>query len=154
MTPHSDVKTFVCATIAFVLGLGVLMYLLVGPPLPWTKATDQARDEAAQQLVGALREAVESYRAKFGVYPPGDGSGSQGLVKALSQTKAGGDSFFPFSENMLKEGNILNPAVDGILYYQCDAVPSATSNEKRYPFRIWGRDSKGDPTGINSWAGN
>jgi prepilin-type N-terminal cleavage/methylation domain-containing protein len=69
-----------------------------------------ARQGVAENLMSQLVQAIKSYEVDHAVYPPGDGHGSRGLVKALTEPGPKNLPLMPDREDLRTlEGDFLNP---------------------------------------------
>lgn len=130
-------------------------FLVDGLPRPWARATGAARNAAALRLVKELSKAIEAYRIDHGAYPHGDGSNSRMLVKALCQLRVvNGLPYSVFLPDMIRDGNVINPAVaNGILYYRANNISTEGGvNSKKKPYELWGEDAEGNKDGISVWS--
>jgi hypothetical protein len=107
-----------------------------------------ARTTAAQALLHQLSQAAKGYQLDYAVYPPGEGSGSRDLARALQRPGSKHPYFaVPEREWMLKDGNIANPVDrEKVVYYRCPGL----HNEKS--FDLWCEDGEGKAEGLNNWA--
>jgi general secretion pathway protein G len=102
--------------------IGILASLLIPVILHALKVGRQA---AAETLMANVVHGLTIYEQTTMRYPPGDGSGSRELVKALQQPGARGIPAMQFNADMLSSnGDLLNPAHPGgepeigILHYR------------------------------------
>ena len=119
--------------ILVIIGGCFVLYIVFGVLLPgMIGALCNARQAAALGLVKQLDMAVKKYEEDHAVYPPGDGTGSRGLVSALSRQDSNGLKYFTFTEDMLIDGHILNPAwpdsgaPQNIIYYRNNIDPASS----------------------------
>ena len=111
----------------------------------------RARQGTASHMISQLDQAIESYAADYGGYPPGDGSGSRELVKALEKVGPKKMKYFEFQQGLLNGGNVVNPVwadAEGpksIIHYRWPGLKRGSR------FDLWAEDSAGDPEGINHW---
>ncbi len=90
-----------------------------------------ARAGTAAHLISQLDQAAEAYQIDYGVYPPGDGTGTRTLVEALSRTGPKKQKYFEFPADLLNAGNVVNPVwADGdptvaIIYYRLNQKSGA-----------------------------
>ena len=134
-----------------------------------------ARDGTAAHLISQLDQAVEAYQFDYGVYPPGDGTGSRALVEALTQSGPRKQKYFEFpADHLTTGGDVVNPVwADGestiaMIYYRLNAkragaappgggVGNQPNPQRKSKFDIWcaGCDyTVADPKtrwSINNW---
>lgn len=107
---------------------------------------------AAFRLVQCLNLACTGYELEYGEYPPGDGSGSASLYRALSRPGPQGKPFLHLQPEQLENGHVINPAKDGeIIFYRRNQPIAAPDAKNKESFDIWGVDHLGNPEGINNW---
>jgi prepilin-type N-terminal cleavage/methylation domain-containing protein len=118
-----------------------------------------ARHAAAETLIANLAHGVKLYELDHAQYPPGDGSGTRDLVKALSAPGPKGTPLMTFKDDMLSpQGDLLNPAhpdgegVTGIIYYRNNrgrkAGPDGVDRpvvSPRRPYDLWAAGMNYDP---------
>jgi len=136
--------------------IGILASLIL--PIIW-HALKVGRQAAAEGLMANVVLAITNYEQTTMSYPPGDGSGSRELVKALRQPGAKGLPTMDFKEDMLSpEGDLLNPAHPGgdgvtrIIYYRNnrgrktgpDGVGRPGVSARR-PYDLWAAGMNYDP---------
>lgn len=127
-----------------------------------------ARQGAAEHLIDNLDQAAKAYEFDHGVYPPGDGRGSAGLVRCLGSKGPKGIAYYEFTPEMLApDGSVVNPVWPGeppplgILHYRNNLLPGgvpdpAPRNLKL--FDLWGAGCKYDPGKpstaweVNNWT--
>ena len=124
------------------------VYIVETRGFPHSNAS--ARQGIASHLISRLDQAIESYATDYGVYPPGDGSGSRELVECLSRKGPGNHKYFEFQQDLLNGGSVVNPVWS-------DGDPPANIIHYRYPglvrprrFDLWAANGSGDPMGINN----
>lgn len=137
----SALAKLVIATAGVVLIATSAAVILVPP----THTEERERRNAeAHRLLKEVAEAVERYRRERGHYPPGDGSGSDGLLHALQAPSRLGAPYFPVEPGqVVTGGHLRNPALKGkaIVFYL------------RRPgggFRLWAHDASGREAGVSS----
>ncbi|MHC4606840.1 MAG: type II secretion system protein [Planctomycetota bacterium] len=110
------------------------------------------REGAARTLVTQIVNACKFYETNHGVYPPGDGSGSARLVRALSRPSSRNIPYYEFRAEDVLNDHIRNPVwTDEILYYRRNDPHPPADAKNPYSFDIWGADCRGDPEGISNW---
>ena len=97
----------------------------------------------------------------WGVYPPGDGSGSKELVLCLERKGPKRVAYFDFSPDMKTGGHVANPVWwDGdppkhIIHYRNNltspALPGQPPVMNKKGIDLWAADAKGNSWGINNW---
>ena len=128
--------------------------ILLVPPSPQERET--RRQNEAQRLVDALTQEVWTYYHEHNEFPPGDGSGTASLVKALQEPSRSGFPTMTFVDEMLTpSGDLRNPTrpESRILYYRNNREVrrgSANVHNSRN-FDLWGAGSDGTPDGVNNW---
>lgn len=117
------------------------------------------RQAAAELLMKNVVLAITNYEHATLQYPPGDGSGSRELVKALQQPGARGNPVMEFKADMLSpNGDLINPAqpdgdaVTGIIHYRNNrgrrAGPDGVGRPgvaARRPYDLWAAGMDHDP---------
>ena len=121
-------------------------------------------------MIVNLTTAAQSYWIDKGVYPPGDGSGSQELAYHLSKEGPRDVPYFEFHPHLLWRSHILNPvwedagAPRNILYYRNNVDPASQGKPSgagvpqppvfnKKSFDLWGagcRYEENDPS--TSWS--
>jgi prepilin-type N-terminal cleavage/methylation domain-containing protein len=139
-----------------ILILSILMSILL-PVL--FHVLNVAHEATAETLVMNVIQAAKAYELDHAVYPPGDGSGSRDLVRALSRPGPKQLPLMEIQEDMLTpEGDLINPAQkDGepslrIIHYRNnrgrtrgpDGVGRPGISSTR-PFDVWCARSSVDP---------
>ena len=110
--------------------------------LPTLCGLEGARREAAVHLLSQLQLAVESYEQAFGEYPPGDGSGTRELLRAVQRPRRGQIWQEPDPEPVI-EGDLRNPlqpharGPEGVVRYRRHPPGSAP------PYSIFVSDGRG-----------
>jgi type II secretory pathway pseudopilin PulG len=90
-----------------ILILSILMAILI-PVI--THALCVARHGATEAFVDQVVQVLKAYELDHAVYPPGDGNGSRGLVKALSEPGPKGLPLLDVKEEFLTpDGDLRNP---------------------------------------------
>lgn len=160
-------------TVLILGGVLVVICLLVGMAIvipDWGREHRVARAGSAQHFIDNLAQAAKNYELDHNAYPPGDGTGSKGLVAALSMRDPKGVRYFEFMPDMLdsRTQNILNPVYAGsddpvarLIYYRNDLDGSAVPGGPavRPAFSIWAAGAgykgagAGHPTAreLNNW---
>src|SRR5690349_15306357 len=93
--------------------------VLLAPPSPQERVP--RRQSEAQRLIDALTQEAWNYYHDHGEFPPGDGIGSSGLVRALQQPSSSGLPYMTFVPEMLTAGGDLRDPVApdrAILFYR------------------------------------
>ena len=114
------------------------------------------RQSEAQRLIDALTQEAWNYFHDHGEFPPGDGIGSAGLVRALRETSSTGGPYMTFVPEMLTAGGDLRNPVDPereILFYRNSgtaAYPGVRVHNGR-SFDLWGEAANGLRMGVNNW---
>lgn len=149
----SGLYKLVIASVA-VITAGSVLAVLVIPPSPQERAV--RRQAEAQRLIDQLTQAIWNYYHERGEFPPGDGIGSAGLVRALRKPSRSGFAYMIFVREMLTEvEDIRNPVAPekAILYYrnniECAATPGPHHNPRS--FDLWGKGADGRQEGVNNW---
>ena len=149
----SGLLKLVIASVA-VITSGSIVAVLFVPPSPQERAV--RRQAEAQRLVDQLTQSIWNYRGERGEFPPGDGIGSAGLVRALRMASRSGFPYMLFVKEMLTDvEDLRNPVAPhtAILYYrnnvECSEAPGLHHN--RGSFDLWGRSPDGHQDGINNW---
>jgi prepilin-type N-terminal cleavage/methylation domain-containing protein len=136
--------------------IGILASLVIPIILHALKVGRQA---AAEALMANLVQSIALYEQTHMTLPPGDGSGSRELVKALRAPGPKGLPTMDFKDDMLSpEGDLLNPAhpdgdaVTGIIRYRNNrgrkpgpdgaGRPGVSS---RRPYDLWAAGMSYDP---------
>lgn len=143
------------ATTAVVV-LGSVTAVLVVPPSEKERLVQLEAE--AQQLVDRVAAGVRRYRRECGVFPPGNGTGSSALVRALSEPSRTGDAYVRFRpEELTGMGHLRNPFAPEIeiVYYRNNRVLSDPPYAGRNlgAFDLWCRDAQGFSDGVNNWEG-
>ncbi len=139
-----------------ILIIGILASILLPIIFHAMKAGRQA---AADVLMANVVLGITTYEQNTMQYPPGDGSGSRELVKALQQPSARGNPAMEFKADMLSpNGDLLNPAhpdgdaVTGIIYYRNNrgrktgpAGEGRPGVSARRPYDLWAAGMNYDP---------
>lgn len=103
-----------------ILIIGILASLLL--PV-YIHVMGVAREASAQKLMAGIVQSLAVYEQTLMKLPPGDGSGSRELVKAL---RSAGPKQMPFLEIrddlLTPEGDLINPVHEGmIIHYRNNA---------------------------------
>jgi len=128
--------------------VAVVLWLIVSFLIPSHSSDCAARQGASAHLLSQLDQAVESCRIDFGVYPPGDGSGSRTLVEWLRRTSPKRMRYFEFPPDLVtSSGDVINPvhAETEVIRYRLPGV------HRPKKFDLWARDCKDNPEGLNNW---
>jgi hypothetical protein len=155
---HLRKKKLSLSEVLIILGLIAFLGLFVDGFLP-LRALCSAREGTTAHLISQLDKALEAYQIDFGVYPPGDGSGTRSVTQALSQVGPKKMKYFEFPSDLLTPsdlaktpgGDVLNvvwpeePAPRGIIHYQYPGI------HRPQKFDLWAEDCNGNPTGVNNW---
>jgi hypothetical protein len=114
------------------------------------------RQSEAQRLIDALTQETWNYYHEREEFPPGDGIGTAGLVRALQQPSKSGMPYMIFVDEMLTPtGDLRNPVApnDKILFYRNNRTGRAPGlqvhNERN--FDLWGASYNGVHDGVNNW---
>lgn len=135
------VITVACATAVFLI-----------PPIPQEQMA--RRQDEARRMMEGLSDAVWRYFYDHGEFPPGDGQGSAGLVRALRSGGRKGAPYMVFVPAMLTpRGDLRNPIFpeDGVVHYRCRTRPSEGTFVVEQNFDLWCRSAEGREMGINNW---
>ena len=137
-----------------VITLASAAAILLVPPSPQERET--RRQAEAQRLVDALTQEVWNYYHERNEFPPGDGTGTASLVKALQGPSKSGFPYMTFVEEMLTpSGDLRNPTLPErrILFYRNNrTVRSAAANvHNSRNFDLWGEGAEGTPEAVNNW---
>ena len=138
-----------------VITLSSAAAILLVPPSPQERET--RRQGEAQRLVDALTQEVWNYYHERNEFPPGDGSGTASLVKALQETSRSGFPYMTFVDEMLTpEGDLRNPTKpeSRVLHYRNNLTSSGAGPVKVRNFRnfdLWGAGSDGVFDRVNNW---
>lgn len=128
--------------------------VLLAPTSPQERVP--RRQAEAQRLIDALTREAWNYYHERGEYPPGDGIGTSGLVRALQEKSAEGEPYMTFVPEMLTAGGDLRNPVDpdrAILFYRNNrtaSYPGLTVHNGR-SFDLWGDAADGGRAGVNNW---
>jgi len=141
------------ATVAVVTAASAVAVLLV-PPAP--EEGGRRRERLARRLVEQLAEETWNYFHEHGEFPPGDGTGSAGLVRALGRPSRTGAPYVQFSREMLTpDGDLRNPVAprNCIIHYRRNPEAAGLDSVARNlgTFDLWGLSQDGRPDGINNW---
>lgn len=128
--------------------------VLLAPPSP--HEIIPRRQSEAQRLIDALTQESWNYYHDHGEFPPGDGIGTAGLVRALQQTSSTGAPYMTFVPEMLTAGGDLRNPVDPqrlILFYRNSrtAVYPGVRVHLGRSFDLWGEAADGRRMGVNNW---
>ena len=119
----------------------------------------RSREKAARALVEQLGALIQMYGADWAVYPPGDGSGSAGLLGRLRSADHKCYGYYmptppPFQDaTCIRRGrtHLSNPAWPGaawprgVIHYRWPGMRNPDA------FDLWAADASGRPDGINNW---
>jgi type II secretory pathway pseudopilin PulG len=140
------------AASAIILVLAGIAAVVLVPPAP--PARQVRRHAQARLLMDRLAEAARAYRQDRGHFPPGDGSGSVELVRALGGfSKEGVPYFIVPAEMLTPQGDVRNPMDPGssILHYRArPAGPEPWAGGEG--FDLWCRSPEGEEAGVSDWA--
>jgi hypothetical protein len=141
-------------TVVAVVTAGSAAAILLAPPSPQERVV--RRQAEAQRLIDALTQEAWNYYHDHEEFPPGDGIGSAGLVKALQQTSHSGFPYMTFVDEMLTPtGDLRNPISpqDKILFYRNNRTGRAPGLQVHNlrNFDLWGASSSGVHDGVNNW---
>ena len=128
--------------------------ILLVAPSPQERET--RRQAEAQRLVDVLTQEVWNYYHERNEFPPGDGTGTAPLVKALQEPSKSGFPYMTFVEEMLTpSGDLRNPThpESRILYFRNNRTSRGGSADvhNRQNFDLWGSGSDGTKDGVNNW---
>src|SRR6185436_14957274 len=93
--------------------------ILLAPPSPQERSV--RRQAEAQRLIDALTQGAWNYYHEHDEFPPGDGIGTAGLVKALQEISRSGVPYMTFVDEMITStGDLRNPVApeEKILFYR------------------------------------
>jgi len=128
--------------------------ILLVPPSPQER--EVRRQAEAQRLIDALAQEVWNYYHERNEFPPGDGTGTAALVKALQEPAKSGFPYMTFVDEMVTpSGDLRNPTLPDsrILYYRNNRTvrvgPVNVHNVRN--FDLWGAGGDGTPDGVNNW---
>lgn len=119
-----------------------------------------AREGTAKHLIDQLGQAAKTYELDWGLYPPGCGHGSAGLVTALASQGPKRVAYFDFPPEMLAGGHVVNPVWEGregglgVIHYRNNLQPITCPHPPPIPasaFDLWAADRHGRRHAINSW---
>jgi hypothetical protein len=146
--------TKILIVVVAVITLSSAAAILLVPPSPQERET--RRQAEAQRLIDALTQEAWNYYHERNEFPPGDGTGTATLVKALQESSKSGIPYMTFVEEMLTpSGDLRNPTrpESRILYYRNNrtvkGVPANVRNAQN--FDLWGAGSDGTSDGVNNW---
>jgi hypothetical protein len=128
--------------------------VLLAPPSPQERVP--RRQAEAQRLIDALTQEAWNYCHDHGEFPPGDGIGTAGLVRALQQTSSSGSPYMTFVPDMLTAaGDLRNPVAPerSILFYRNNRITAypGVRVHNGGSFDLWGEGSDGARGGVNNW---
>ena len=142
-------KIMVSTAVVVVLACAAAVVLV--PPVP--RARMAIRHELARDLVGRIVDAAWARYRERGRFPPGDGSGSADLVRALREPSRTGLPYLDLPPEMLTpSGDIRNPLDPGggVIRYRLDGC--GTTGEEGCGFEVWCDSSDGWEVGACEWA--
>lgn len=149
----NGLSKIVIVVVAFITAASAVAVLLT----PTTPQEGIPRRQAeAQRLVDALVREAWNYYHDHGEYPPGDGIGTAGLVRALQEKAPDGEPYMTFPADMLTAGGDLRNPVDpdrAVLFYRNNrtaAYPGQRVHNGR-SFDLWGDSANGVRAGVNNW---
>ena len=137
-----------------VMTVGSAAAVLLAPPSP--QEARLRRQAEAQRLVDQLTQAAWSYYHDRGEFPPGDGSGTAGLVAVLRSPSKSGAPYMVLVEEMLTPaGDLRNPVAPFslVLCYRNNRETRALTEivHNARAFDLWGRSPDGTEDGVNNW---
>jgi len=133
-----------------VMTFGSAAAVIVAPPTP--RGARLRRQAEAQRLIDLLAQATWDYFHERGEFPPGDGRGSAGLVRALGGRAASGLPFLIISDEMLTaQGDLKNPVDPGAVLHYRNNRQGGGRGHNATSFDLWGRGLAGGEEGINNW---
>ncbi len=137
---RSPIFSFVAGALLLAVIAGIL------PPIG-LRALPSALQSTTEHLIAQLGEAAEAYQVDFGMYPPGDGTGTRPLVEALSRSGPKKQKDFEFPPDLLKDGSVVNAVrcETTIIHYLYPGL------HRPGKFDLWAEDCHGNPAGINNW---
>lgn len=143
----------VVATVAVLTAASAAAVLLV-PPTP--EEGELRRQRMARRLVDQLAQETWNYYHDKGEFPPGDGTGSAGLVRALGGPSRTGAPYLQFAPEMLTpDGDLRNPVAprNCIVHYRRNPVTDRIDTVARNSgtFDLWCLGIEGRVDGINNW---
>ena len=144
-------KLVLVTVIVMTLGSAVAVWLT--PPTP--QGARIRRQAEAQKLVDQLTHATWNYFHERGEFPPGDGRGTGGLVRALETPSASGVPFMIFSSDLITAtGDLRDPLAPGesVLHYRNNRTAGEGGRNDR-SFDLWSRGVDGSVDGVNNWDG-
>lgn len=149
----NGLSKIVIAVVAVVTAASAVAVLLT-PPSPQERVP--RREAEAQRLIDALAREAWNYYHDRGEFPPGDGIGTAGLVRALRERSASGEPYMTFVPEMLTSGGDLRNPVDPereILFYRnCrTSTPADLRVHNGGSFDLWGQSANGLRAGVNNW---
>ena len=135
--------------------IGILAAILL-PAI--SKAICASRDAGARTIIGHLDVALTQYHNDFGIYPPGDGSGSKDLVTTLKSEGPRKQPYYEFKDDDIdSNGNLRSPVIidDYFKYRENESKKTKTADmhRKNY-YDIWLKSCKDNGVaedGINNW---
>jgi len=139
--------------VAVVTGASAVAVLLA-PPSPQERVP--RRQAEAQRLIDALSLEAWNYFHDRGEFPPGDGIGTAGLVKALRERSSLGEPYMTFVPEMLTPAGDLRNPVDPdrlILFYRNNRTATYPGQRVHngQGFDLWGESAGGRHGGVNNW---
>lgn len=141
------------AVVALITAASAVAILLT--PIPPQERVPRRQGEA-QRLIDALSLEAWNYYHDHGEFPPGDGIGTSGLVRALQQKSPSGEPYMTFVPEMLTPGGDLRNPVDPeaeILYYRNNRTAAYPGQRLHHgqSFDLWGDSANGLRAGVNNW---
>ena len=141
------------AVVAVITAASAVAVLLT-PPSPQERLP--RRQAEAQRLVDALAREAWNYYHDHAEFPPGDGIGTAGLVRALELKSPSGDPYMTFVPEMLTPGGDLRNPVSpdtAILFYRNNRALSYPGQilHNGQSFDLWGQSVNGHREGVNNW---
>ncbi len=149
----NGLSKLVVATVALVTAASAAAVLLV-PPTP--EEADLRRQRMARRLVDQLAQETWNHFHETGAFPPGDGTGSAELVRALSRPSKTGAPYVQFAPEMLTpDGDLRNPVAprNCIIHYRwnppTDRLDTVAHNLGTFDLWCLGVDGRIDA--VNNW---
>ena len=140
-------------TLVELLVVIVIIALLAGLLLPAIfRALCNGKNTRVVAEIQSLTQACAAYDVDMGSYPPGDGSGSDQLVLALSQPGGRNTPYVEWQPARLLNGHVKNGARPSeFLYYRRNFPYPTALAHNRNTFDIWGTDCFGTPFALNNY---
>jgi len=146
-------KLVLSSVAVIVLACAAAVFLV--PPVPPGRGA--RREAEARHLLGAMAEALWAYHRDRGEFPPGDGSGSAGLARALAGPSREGIPYLVFPpEGLTPAGDIRNPAAtgDSVFYYRLkrNLAASEGTGSQGWGYDLWWISPGGVEIGLSDWV--